>query len=207
MDRKTHWDNVYQTKKSTEVSWYEPDPQQSLNLILGVCERNRGRIIDVGGGQSLLAERLLDAGFGQITVLDVSSAAIEATKARLGDRAAKVSWVFSDIVRADSPGDFDIWHDRAVLHFLTDPEDQLRYVELVRKSVVPGGYFIVGTFAFGGPEKCSGLTVQQYDEQSMRKLLGSDFRHIMSVEYLHMTPAGKPQQFYFGVYQRIAQGG
>lgn len=200
MDRTKHWENVYQTKTSTEVSWYEPDPQQSLNLILEAAAQTRGRIIDVGGGQSFLVDRLLDAGFAQVAVLDISPTAIEQTKARLGKRASQVTWIAADITQANSLGQFDIWHDRAVLHFLTDPDDQHRYVDLLKSTLPTGGFFIVGAFAKGGPEKCSGLQVQQYDQTSMQQLLGGDFQHVRSLDYWHNTPTGKLQHFYFGVY-------
>ena len=237
MDKTQHWERVYQTKAATEVSWFESIPQQSLDLILEAAGPTRGRVIDVGGGQSFLVDHLLAAGFAQVAVLDISSAAIQATRARLGDRASRVTWITADITQADSLGSFDIWHDRAVLHFLTDRDDQRRYVELLTKTLPIGGYFIVGAFAVGGPERCSGLPVQQYDDTSMRKLLGTAFLPIRCLHYLHTTPAacpkegsdplrfinnrretscfpkgsdpffgqaasGKPQQFYFGVFQR-----
>lgn len=203
MDRTQHWENVYQTKRSTEVSWYELDPKLSLDLILQVAGETRGRVIDVGGGQSFLVDRLLDAGFAQLGVLDISRTAIEATKARLGNRADKVQWIVADITGLDTLGEFDVWHDRAVLHFLTDPNDQRRYVDLLKRTLPHGGHFIVGAFAKGGPDKCSGLPIQQYDEETMRELLGSDFEHVQSLDYLHTTPAAKLQQFYFGVFKRL----
>jgi SAM-dependent methyltransferase len=202
MDSTQHWENVYQTKSSTDVSWYEPDPVQSLDLILQVAGEARGRVLDVGGGQSFLVDRLLDAGFEQVSVLDISNAAIDATKLRLGSRSDNVKWIVSDITQANSLGEFDIWHDRAVLHFLTNLDEQRRYVELLRETLPFGGYLIVGAFAKGGPEKCSGLQVRQYDETTMRNLLGSDFEHIQSLDYLHTTPAGKTQQFYYGIFRR-----
>lgn len=203
MDRSQHWENVYRTKSSTEVSWFEPEPKQSLEMILQATGESRGRVIDVGGGRSFLVDRLLDAGFAQVAVLDISRAAIEATKARLGNRADKVQWIVSDITETENLGQFDIWHDRAVLHFLTDPADQRRYVNLLKRTLPVGGHLIVGAFAKGGPEKCSGLPVQQYDEFSMVQLLGSDFEHIQSLDYLHTTPTAKQQQFYFGVFKKI----
>jgi SAM-dependent methyltransferase len=203
MDRTAHWENVYQTKSSTEVSWYEPDPKQSLDLILEAAGEKRGRIIDVGGGQSFLVDRLRDLGFAQGAVLDISSAAIKATKARLGERASQVKWMVADITQAESLGEFDIWHDRAVFHFITDPDDRKHYVELLKRGLPIGGHFIVGTFAKGGPEKCSGLPICQYDLATMQAELGSSFEPVKCSEHLHTTPAGKPQQFFFGVYKRI----
>jgi len=202
MDKTAHWENVYQTKSSTEVSWYEPDPKQSLDLILEAAGEKRGRVIDVGGGQSFLVDRLLDSGFKQVAVLDISSAAIEATKARLGERASQVEWMVADITQAESLGEFDIWHDRAVFHFITDPVDRKCYMELLKRSLPIGGHFIVGTFAKGGPEKCSGLTICQYDAATMQEELGRSFVLIKCSEYLHTTPSAKPQLFFFGVYKR-----
>lgn len=204
MDRTAHWENVYQTKSPTEVSWYEPDPKQSLDLILEAAGEKRGRVIDVGGGQSFLVDRLLDSGFSQVAVLDISSAAIEATKARLGERASQVEWIVADIIQTESLGEFDIWHDRAVFHFITDPDDRERYMKLLKRSVPIGGHFIVGTFAKGGPEKCSGLTICQYDAATMQAELGPSFESLKCSEHLHTTPSGKPQQFFFGVYNRMA---
>jgi SAM-dependent methyltransferase len=202
MDKTAHWENVYQTKSSTEVSWYEPDPKQSLDLILEAAGEKRGRVIDVGGGQSFLVDRLLNSGFKQVAVLDISNAAIEATKARLGERASQVDWIVADITETESLGEFDIWHDRAVFHFITDPVDRQRYIELLKRSLPIGGHFIVGTFAKGGPEKCSGLTICQYDAATMQKELGRSFVLIKCCEYLHTTPTGKSQLFFFGVYIR-----
>jgi 2-polyprenyl-3-methyl-5-hydroxy-6-metoxy-1,4-benzoquinol methylase len=203
MEKTEHWENVYQTKSSSEVSWYEPEPKRSLDLIVDVAGDARGRVIDVGGGQSLLVDRLLDAGFGPVTVLDISQTAIEATKARMGERASEVEWIAADITERDSLGTFDIWHDRAVFHFVTDPRDLQHYVELLKRSLPVGGHFVVETFAKGGPEKCSGLPICQYDDASMREALGSSFSLVNSGEYVHTTPTGKPQQFFFGVYKRV----
>lgn len=202
MDRAEHWENVYQTKSSTEVSWYEADPKQSLDLIREVTGDLRGRVIDVGGGQSFLVDRLLDVGYSHVAVLDISRTAIEATKARLANRASQVEWIVADITLCDSVGEFDVWHDRAVFHFLTDPNGRKHYVDLLKRSLPIGGHFIVGTFAKGGPEKCSGLSICQYDAATMQAELGSSFEAVKCSEYLHTTPFGKPQQFFFGVYRR-----
>ena len=203
MDKTAHWENVYQTKSSTDVSWYESDPKQSLDLILDAAGEKRGRVIDVGGGQSFLVDRLLDSGFKQVAVLDISSAAIEATKARLGERASQVEWMVADITQAESLGEFDIWHDRAVFHFITDPDDRNHYVELLKRSLPIGSHFVVGTFAKGGPEKCSGLLICQYDAATMQAELGSSFEAVKCSEYQHTTPSGKPQDFFFGEFRRV----
>lgn len=203
MDKAEHWENVYQTKSSAEVSWYEPNPKQSLELIVAAAGDSRGRVIDIGGGQSSLVDRLLDEGFSQVAVLDISQTAIEATKTRLGERASQVEWIVADITHRDSLGEFDIWHDRAVFHFITDPQDRKHYLELLKRSLPIGGHFIVGTFAKGGPEKCSGLPICQYDAATMQVELGPSFVPVKCSEYLHTTPSGKPQQFFFGDYKRM----
>lgn len=203
VDITEHWEDVYKTKCSTDVSWYESDPQKSFDLIVGAASNSLGRVIDIGGGQSFLVDRLLDAGFEHVAVLDISQTAIEATKARLGERASQVEWIVADITRRDSLGDFDVWHDRAVFHFITDPGDRRHYVELLKRSLPIGGHFVVGTFATGGPEKCSGLPICQYDAARMQAELGPSFEPVECSEYLHTTPTGKPQQFFFGTYKRV----
>jgi SAM-dependent methyltransferase len=203
MDRTSHWENVYQTKSSTEVSWYEPDPKQSLDLILEAAGEKRGRVIDVGGGQSFLVDRLLDSGFKQVAVLDISNAAIKATKARLGERDSQVKWMIADITESDSLGEFDIWHDRAVFHFITNSGDRKQYLELLKGTLPIGGHFVVGTFAVGGPEKCSGLPIQQYDANTMANALGPSFEMEKSGHCEHTTPSGKSQLFFFGTYRRV----
>lgn len=194
---------MYQTKSPLEVSWYEPDPQQSVELILTASGSLRGRVIDIGGGQSFLVDRLLDTGFEHVAVLDISRSAIEATKCRLGERAANIQWIVADITQAGSLGEFDIWHDRAVLHFITDAKDRRRYLDLLKRTLPIGGHFVVGTFAIGGPEKCSGLQIQQYDAATMHEALGQSFEPVKCSSYEHATPSGKPQLFFFGVYRRV----
>jgi len=206
MEKTEYWENVYQTKNSTEVSWYEPDPKQSLDLILQVAGDSRGRVVDVGGGQSFLVDRLLDAGFEHVSVLDISQTAIDATKARLGQRASQVEWIVEDITKRDAIGEFDVWHDRAVFHFITDQDDRRHYVELLKRSLPIGGHFVVGTFAKGGPDKCSGLPICQYDAATMQAELGPSFEPVECSEYLHTTPTGKPQQFFFGVFIHVGCG-
>jgi len=186
------------------VSWYELDPKQSLDLIVGAAGGSRGRVIDIGGGQSFLVDHLLDAGFSQVAVLDISPTAIEATQARLGERALQGEWIVADITHRDFSGEFDVWHDRAVFHFLIDPNDRKHYVQLLKRSLPIGGHFVVGTFAKGGPEKCSGLGICQYDAATMQAELGPSFEQIECSEHLHTTPTCKPQQFFFGVYKRVS---
>jgi SAM-dependent methyltransferase len=158
MDRKAHWEGIYSSKSEQEVSWFQPDPSRSLELIRAALPEG-GRVIDVGGGMSRLVDRLLDAGFARVSVLDISLAALNAAQLRLGERASSVQWIESDVTTAEHVGELDVWHDRAVFHFLTDPADRRRYVELAERSLSPGGALILATFARDGPTQCSGLDV------------------------------------------------
>ncbi len=202
MPRKDHWDAVYTTKANDEVSWFEADPSLSLDLIKQVSPTPNS-VIDVGGGQSLLVDRLLDIGIGKVAVLDISNVALDRTKERLGGRAANVEWIEADVTSISNVGTFDLWHDRAVFHFLTEPKDREAYVELAVKSIPVGGHLIIGTFATDGPEKCSGLPVCRYDADSMASAFGNRFMLVNSQNHVHATPWGKEQHFFFGVFQRV----
>ena len=202
MDRRTHWNDVYRTNPSTQESWFEADPRMSLDLILSVAP-NGGRLIDVGGGASFLVARLLALGNWQITVLDISSQAIEQAQARLGDGSKGVNWMTTDITEVSDLGVYDIWHDRAVFHFLTAPEERTAYRDRLRAALQPGGHAILATFAPSGPEKCSGLTVCRYDADSLAKELGPGFALIKQLEHSHCTPSGKIQPFTFCVFLRV----
>ncbi|SRR6056297_1393808 len=202
MPRKDHWNAVYTSKANDEVSWFEVDPTISLDLIQQVPSRPKS-VIDVGGGQSFLVDRLLDRGIEKVAVLDISSVALARTKERIGDQAASVEWVEADVTMVSEVGTFDLWHDRAVFHFLTEPKDREAYLELAAKTIPVGGHVIIGSFATDGPEKCSGLPVCRYDAESMASTLGDRFSLVHSQRYLHATPWGKEQHFFFGVFQRI----
>ena len=201
MDRQAHWQRVYTTKKPAELSWYQLEPEISLRLLTAL-PRGEGRIIDVGGGESRLVDRLLQAGYTEITVLDVSPAALEQSRRRLGAQAFQVRWLAADILASESPGQFDLWHDRAVFHFLTDPAEQARYTAIAAQSIVPGGYLVIGTFALDGPEKCSGLNVCRYDAAGLAARFAGDFTPVSDCRHLHTTPWGKPQPFTFCVLHR-----
>lgn len=202
MDRKGHWESVYATKDVTEVGWYQAEPKVSVELIGEVCPPG-GRVIDVGGGASTLVDRLLLAHeHGQVAVLDMSAAALDKAKARLGDRAERVRWMVGDVTILDDVGQFDVWHDRAVFHFLTDPEDRRRYTELASRTLPQGGHLVVGTFALDGPPRCSGLEVRRYDAELLRAELGPAFRLVRQAREIHTTPAGKSQPFIFAVFAR-----
>lgn len=160
--------------------------------------------MDVGAGASLLVDRLLAFGYSHVALLDVAHAALAEVRQRLGERAAEVEWFTEDLLNFDPPHPFDIWHDRAVLHFLGEPEQQLRYAEVLRRSLVPGGHAVIATFAVGGPVRCSGLDVVQYDCESMGRLLGAEFRCVRQEKENHRTPGGADQMFQFCMFRRLS---
>jgi ubiquinone/menaquinone biosynthesis C-methylase UbiE len=198
MDARSHWEKVYTTKAPDQVSWYRPHLETSLSLIEQSTHGRDAAIIDVGGGESTLVDDLLDRGFQSLTVLDVSQVAIDVTKKRLGQAAERVHWLVGDITQMQLPAQsYDIWHDRAVFHFLTTPEQRAAYVRRVAHSVKPGGYAIVSTFGPDGPTKCSGLDVVRYDSESLHREFGGRFRLIGSSKEVHQTPFGNTQQFLY----------
>lgn len=198
MDAKTHWEKVYATKAPEAVSWYRPHLETSLALIERAAAGYSASIIDVGGGESTLVDDLLARGYENITVLDVSQTAIDVTKKRLGLAAEQVHWLVADITEAQlEPSAYDVWHDRAVFHFLTVPEQRAAYVRQVVRSVKPGGHVIVSTFGPEGPTKCSGLDVVRYDDDSLHNEFGTTFRLVESSKELHETPIGTTQQFLY----------
>ncbi len=203
IDRKTHWERVYSTKGETGVSWYQGEPRLSLELIRSVAPPARGRIIDVGGGASVLVDRLLDLPFEKIAVLDISETALTHAKARLGERADRVEWITADITEVDhlKLGTFDIWHDRAVFHFLTEAADRRRYVELARQTLPDGGHLVIACFADDGPKRCSDLDVCRYNAESMATELGDGFTLVREAREMHITPWGSPQAFFYGVFR------
>lgn len=201
MERKEHWENVYSTKAATEVGWYQPDPKISMELISSCCSAG-GSVIDLGGGASFLVDRLLDAGYRRVAVVDISAAALEQAKSRLNEKADRVEWIVADVTGIDDVGTFDLWHDRAVFHFLTAPADRRRYVELARRTIRPGGHAVIGTFALDGPPRCSGLDVRRYDAGMLSDEFGPAFRLVRQVREIHVTPSGKPQPFVFVVLAR-----
>lgn len=198
MNRKEHWEGVYATKSVDQVSWYREHLENSLQMIAGTGVDKTAAIIDVGGGASTLVDDLLNEGFGDVAVLDISSQAIEKTKERLGNQAEKVEWIVADITNAELLENYyDVWHDRAVFHFLTDAEDRRKYVELVMKSVKVGGHIIVASFGENGPDKCSGLDVVRYNPDSMRSEFGNDFELVKSLTETHQTPFNTTQEFIY----------
>jgi len=204
-DRKEHWDQVYSGKKSTEVSWYQQHPQRSLDLIKATNADLSASIIDIGGGASTLVDCLLDAGYQNLTVLDISPAAIEQAKSRLAadERAARVSWLVQDITELSPDRSFDVWHDRAVFHFLTDADDRTSYVRIMSSVLQPGAQAIIATFDLDGPEKCSGLDVVRYSPESMAAVLGDAFQLLESSTEEHVTPGGSSQNFVYCRFVRL----
>ena len=202
LDRKAHWERVYSTKGEVEVSWYQDEPRLSLELIRAVVPATGGRIIDVGGGTSVLVDRLLELPFEAIAVLDISETALGKARLRLGERARRVRWLSADVTDVDDLGTFDIWHDRAVFHFLTDVSDRKRYVELARRTVFEGGHLIVASFADDGPKRCSDLDVCRYNAKTMGAELGEGFSLVREARETHTTPWGSSQAFFYGVFRR-----
>lgn len=198
IDPKAHWDGIYQRNAPDAVSWYRPHLETSIELIECVARQRDASIIDVGGGESTLVDDLLARGFAHLTVLDISDTAIAECNKRLGAAADRVRWIVSDVTRAEfERGAYDVWHDRAVFHFLTAPEQRAAYVRQVAQAVKPGGYVIVSTFGPEGPTKCSGLDVVRYDADHLHVQFGAHFRPVESREEIHTTPAGKIQQFLY----------
>ncbi|MGB0070050.1 MAG: class I SAM-dependent methyltransferase, partial [Isosphaeraceae bacterium] len=178
------------------------EPRLSLELIRAVVPATGGRIIDVGGGTSVLVDRLLELPFEAIAVLDISETALGKARLRLGERARRVRWLSADVTDVDDLGTFDIWHDRAVFHFLTDVSDRKRYVELARRTVPEGGHLIVASFADDGPKRCSNLDVCRYNAESMAAELGEGFSLVREARETHTTPWGSSQAFFYGVFRR-----
>jgi 2-polyprenyl-3-methyl-5-hydroxy-6-metoxy-1,4-benzoquinol methylase len=197
LDAQSHWEKIYTEKSPTAVSWYRPHLETSLALIERVARKDSA-IIDVGGGESTLVDDLIAHGYENITVLDISHKAIEENKRRLGSPAERVRWLVADIAKAELPNSaYDVWHDRAVFHFLTQQSDRVAYVRQAAKAIKPGGHVIVSTFGPEGPTKCSGLDVVRYDAESLHREFGVHFRLLESIKELHQTPFGTTQQFLY----------
>jgi len=198
MNSKSHWDSVYRAKAPDAVSWYRAHLERSLALIERAAPDRSAAIIDVGGGESTLVDDLLARGYRDLSVLDISPTAIDVARARVGERARQVTWLVADVTRAVLPVQaYDVWHDRAVFHFLTAPDERAAYVRQVARSVKSGGHVIVATFGPQGPVKCSGLDVVRYDAGSLHGEFGAHFRLIESATELHQTPSGATQQFLY----------
>lgn len=202
IDRTQHWQQVYTTKHENEVSWFQERPDISLAMIKAAGARPESAIVDIGGGASRLVDVLLQDGYRALTVLDLSAAALEAAKQRVGRASADVDWIEADVTTWQPQRQYDIWHDRAAFHFLTEHADRAAYIERLRQALVPTGQAIIGTFALDGPEKCSGLPVQRYDARSLADTLGSDFRLLETRSEIHRTPWQSTQSFQFSRFAR-----
>ena len=201
-DRKAHWEHIYSDRKPTEVSWYQKRPEYSLELINAMGLDMTACIIDIGAGASTLIDYLLEAGYQNLTVLDIASAAIEQARARLGDRADKVVWLEHDITEPNvteliTSGLYDVWHDRAVFHFLTEANDRKAYVNTLSSVLKKGAHVIIATFALNGPEKCSGLEIVRYSPETMSAVLGDSFQLVETRQEDHVTPANELQSFVY----------
>ena len=195
--RQEHWDGIYASRREDEVSWFQATPAVSLDLVDRCALARDAKILDVGGGASRLVDALLDRGFLDLTVLDVSAQALDRARARLGERADRVKWIVADVTRFEPAERYALWHDRAVFHFLTAAEDRAAYARALDRAVAPGGHVVVGTFALDGPERCSGLPVVRYDASGLAAALGPSFTLVETVRHEHVTPAGRTQAFTF----------
>jgi len=203
-DLKSHWENVYTVKRFEDVSWYQTYPDVSMQLIHELNLSAQSAIIDVGGGDAVLAETLLKEGFNDITVLDISEKALERAKSRLKDLSLSVRWIVSDVCDFTPGNKYDLWYDRAVLHFLRERKDIDLYVETAGKAVKQGGYMIIAAFSTTGPLKCSGLEVHQYDEAGITDAFKKYFVPVKFLHHDHKTPGGQFQNFLFSVFKRVA---
>jgi SAM-dependent methyltransferase len=202
MSRKEHWENVFATKQETEVSWYQPSPKTSLDLISELNLPKDAKIIDVGGGDSYLIDALLERGFTNITLLDISAKAIERIQDRLGAKANDVTFIVSDVLDFTPTETYDLWHDRASFHFQTEESQIQKYADIVATAVTANGHLIIGTFSENGPKKCSGLDITQYNEASMKAVFEPHFEFLNSITEDHATPFDTIQNFIFCSFKR-----
>jgi trans-aconitate methyltransferase len=206
VSRQAHWENVYTTKGENEVSWFQQSPAPSLDLIMQAGATRGSAVIDIGGGASRLVDSLVEQGFEDVTVLDLSEAALAAARSRLeshlGASAGRVSWIVADATTWEPAKRYDIWHDRAAFHFLTDASERAAYIVRLERGLKIGGHAIIATFAPDGPEKCSGLPVARYDSASLAQTLGTAFKLIHSQRHEHATPWASRQAFQFSIFRR-----
>jgi 2-polyprenyl-3-methyl-5-hydroxy-6-metoxy-1,4-benzoquinol methylase len=200
--RLSHWQNVYKEKAENQVSWFQETPAVSLELIEAAHPKFDSAIIDIGGGASRLVDALVCEGYRDLTVLDVSENAIAMAKARLGEPAEMVKWIVADVTQWEPTRRYDLWHDRAAFHFLTEAPDRTAYVECLASALRPGGHTIIATFAMDGPERCSGLPVVRYDAPRLSATLGNAFAFVETRRHDHRTPTGGVQRFQFSIFRR-----
>lgn len=204
LDRKKHWENIYQTKDLKDVSWYQPTPTTSLDFLKQFNIPTTAKIIDIGGGDSFLVDHLLDLGYTDLTVLDISAASLDRAKQRLGDRATKVKWIVADASTFKPTEQYDFWHDRAAFHFLTQEQEITNYIDTIQKSIKPTGVLVIGTFSEQGPKKCSGIEIKQYSETTMTDRLKKFFEKVKCITVDHRTPFDTIQNFIFCSFKKLA---
>ncbi|NNE02977.1 MAG: class I SAM-dependent methyltransferase [Eudoraea sp.] len=204
-DRKKHWEGIYDTKDTQRVSWFQPTPETSLDLIKELNIPLTAKIIDVGGGDSLLVDTLLELGYEDITVLDISEKSLENAKKRLGELANQVTWIVADIAEFVPPTKYDLWHDRAAFHFLTKTDEINSYVQTVANGIAPEGKMIIGTFSEQGPSKCSGIEIALYSEPKLTALFAQNFSKIRCKKVDHETPSGALQNFIFCCFSKLSK--
>lgn len=204
LDRKKHWENIYQTKELKDVSWYQPIPTTSLDFLKQFNIPATAKIIDIGGGDSFLVDNLLDLGYTDITVLDISAASLDRAKQRLGHSATKVKWIVADATTFKPTEQYDFWHDRAAFHFLTEEQDITNYIDTIQKSIKPTGVLVIGTFSEQGPKKCSGIEIKQYSETTMTNRLKKFFEKVKCITVDHTTPLNTIQNFIFCSFKKLA---
>jgi ubiquinone/menaquinone biosynthesis C-methylase UbiE len=202
-DRKKHWEDIYQTKQLNEVSWFQPKPETSLDFFKQFNVPTTAKVIDIGGGDSFLVDHLIELGYQDITVLDISEAALERAKKRLGSRASQVKWIVADAATFKPTEKYDFWHDRAAFHFLTQKKEITSYLETIQQNIKSSGILILGTFSDQGPKKCSGIEIKQYSETTMTEKLKMFFEKIQCITVDHKTPTGTSQNFIFCSFRRI----
>ncbi|HMT54284.1 MAG TPA: class I SAM-dependent methyltransferase [Saprospiraceae bacterium] len=202
-DRKNHWENIYNTKELKDVSWFQVRPETSLDFFKQFKVPTTAKIIDIGGGDSLLVDHLLDLGYQDISVLDISESAIERAKVRLGQKAQNVKWIVADAATFVPTEQYDFWHDRAAFHFLTEENEISNYLETAQKSINPKGILVIGTFSEQGPKKCSGIEIKQYSETSMTDRLKIFFEKIKCITVDHITPFDTIQNFVFCSFKKL----
>lgn len=202
-DRKKHWENIYRTKELKDVSWFQPTPETSLDFFEQFKVPTTAKVIDIGGGDSFLVDHLLELGYQDISVLDISAAAIDRAKQRLGGKAKNVKWIIADAATFKPTEKYDFWHDRAAFHFLTDEEEISSYLQTAQKSINPTGVLVIGTFSEQGPKKCSGIEIKQYSETTMTDRLKKFFDKIKCITVDHKTPSNTIQNFVFCSFRRL----
>lgn len=202
-DRKKHWENIYQTKELKDVSWFQPMPETSLDFFKQFKVPATAKVIDIGGGDSFLVDHLLDLGYQDITILDISESAIERAKKRLGSSSIKVKWIIADAATFKPTEKYDFWHDRAAFHFLTDEKEISNYLGNAQQNINPAGVLVIGTFSEQGPKKCSGIEIRQYSETTMTARLKNYFEKIKCITIDHKTPFDTIQNFVFCSFRKL----